>query len=285
MSHTMLTVALPIALAWMMYCVGLTLSTADFKRVGQYPGRVLLGLSVQLLGLPLLAFAMIWLFALPEPVAIGLWLLALAPGGASSNAITHMSGGDSALSITMTAISSLIIPLSLPVMLALVVPDTQLIFPLKTAILQLTAVTLVPVLLGMATRHWATGEWFERFSPFANRSALGALFLTVMVTLAANTGVFHQLFSVASVAAVSLCVAGMLLGASAAKMFRGDKVLVKTMAIEVGVQNAGTAIFVAVVQLQRPELALTPLLYGVLMNLPAFVMIYFFQRRKLARAC
>ncbi len=77
----------------------------------------------------------------------------------------------------------------------------------------------------------------------------------------------------------------MLLGAFAAKMFRGDKVLVKTMAIEVGVQNAGTAIFVAVVQLQRPELALTPLLYGVLMNLPAFVMIYFFQRRKLARAC
>ena len=82
MSQTMLTVALPIALAWMMYCVGLTLSTADFKRVGQYPGRVLMGLVAQLLGLPLLAYVIITLFALPEPVAIGLWLLALAPGGA-----------------------------------------------------------------------------------------------------------------------------------------------------------------------------------------------------------
>lgn len=280
----MLTVALPIALAWMMFCVGLTLSVADFKRVGQFPGRVLLGLSAQLLGLPLLAFVMIWLFALPESVAIGLWLLALAPGGASSNAITHMSGGDSALSITMTAISSLIIPFSLPLMLALVVPDAQLIFPLKTAILQLAAVTLVPVLLGMAIKHWVTGSWFDRFSQFAGRSALGALFLTVMVTVAANSGVFHQLFSFASVAAVSLCLAGMLLGASAAKLFRGDKALVKTMAIEVGVQNAGTAIFVAVVQLQRPELALTPLLYGLLMNLPAFVMIYWYQRRNLVRA-
>ncbi|OLQ69457.1 Na(+)-dependent transporter [Photobacterium proteolyticum] len=282
MSQTMLTVALPIALAWMMYCVGLTLSIADFKRVGQYPGRVLMGLVTQLLGLPLLAYVIITLFALPEPVAIGLWLLALAPGGASSNAITHMSGGDSALSISMTAVSSLIIPFSLPLMLVLLVPDAQLIFPVKTAILQLTAVTLVPVLLGMATRHWAKGRWFEGFSHFAGRSALGALFLTVMVTVAANTGVFHQLFSVASVAAISLCVTGMLLGAFVAKMLRGDKVLAKTLAIEVGVQNAGTAIFVAVVQLQRPELALTPLLYGLLMNLPAFGLIYVFQRRKLA---
>ncbi|MCG7587941.1 bile acid:sodium symporter family protein [Photobacterium sp. OFAV2-7] len=282
MSQTMLTVALPIALAWMMYCVGLTLSTTDFKRVGQYPGRVLMGLVAQLLGLPLLAYVIITLFALPEPVAIGLWLLALAPGGASSNAITHMSGGDSALSISMTAVSSLIIPFSLPLMLVLLVPDTQLVFPLKTAILQLTAVTLIPVLLGMATRHWAKGRWFEGFSHFAGRSALGALFLTVMVTVAANTGVFHQLFSVASVAALSLCVAGMLLGASVAKMLRGDRVLTKTLSIEVGVQNAGTAIFVAVVQLQRPELALTPLLYGLLMNLPAFAMIYVYQRRKLA---
>jgi len=279
----MLTVALPIALAWMMFCVGITLTVGDFKRVAQFPGRVLLGLSAQLLGLPLLAFVMIWLFALPEPVAIGLWLLALAPGGASSNAITHMSGGDSALSITMTAISSLVIPLSVPLMLSLVVPDTQLIYPLKTAILQLTAVTLVPVLLGMAMKHWIRISWFERFSQFAGRSALGALFLTVMVTVAANTGVFHQLFSIASVAAISLCLTGMILGVFAAKIVRGDPSLVKTLAIEVGVQNAGTAIFVAVVQLQRPELALTPLLYGLLMNLPAFAMIYMYQRRNLVK--
>ncbi|MCW8327478.1 bile acid:sodium symporter [Photobacterium sp. SDRW27] len=284
MSQTMLTVALPAALAWMMFCVGITLTVADFKRVAQFPGRVLLGLSAQLLGLPLLAFLMTWLFALPEPVAIGLWLLALAPGGASSNAISHMCGGDSALSITMTAVSSLIIPFSLPLMLSLVVPDAQLIFPLQTAIIQLAVVTLLPVLIGMAVKHWIVGERFERFSRLAGRSALGALFLTVMVTVAANTGVFHQLFSVASVAAISLCLSGMWLGVLVAKIVRGDPALVKTLAIEVGVQNAGTAIFVAVVQMQRPELALTPLLYGLLMNLPAFAMIYIYQRRQLARA-
>ena len=88
-----------------------------------------------------------------------------------------MSGGDSALSISMTAVSSLIIPFSLPLMLVLLVPDAQLVFPLKTAILQLTAVTLVPVLLGMATRHWAKGRWFEGFSLFAGPfGAGGAVF-------------------------------------------------------------------------------------------------------------
>ncbi|WP_299014476.1 bile acid:sodium symporter family protein [uncultured Photobacterium sp.] len=281
MAQTMLTVALPLALAWMMFCVGLTLSIADFRRVALFPGRVLLGLSAQLLGLPLLAFAIIYFFSLPEPVAIGLWLLALAPGGASSNAITHMSGGDSALSISMTAISSLVIPVSLPLILTLVVPDAQLVFSLKTAILQLAAVTLVPVLLGMAIKHWARGPWLDSFSRFAGRSSLVALFSTVVVTVAANTAVFHQLFTVASVAAISLCLAGMLLGVGIAKLLHGDKTVVKTLAIEVGIQNAGTAIFVAVVQLQRPELALTPLLYGVLMNLPAFAIIYFYQRRSL----
>lgn len=89
MGQTMLTVALPIALAWMMYCVGLTLSVADFKRVGRYPMAVLLGLSAQLIGLPLIALALIQLLGLPEVVAVGLWLLALAPGGASSRLIVQ----------------------------------------------------------------------------------------------------------------------------------------------------------------------------------------------------
>ncbi|MEH6531239.1 MAG: bile acid:sodium symporter [Photobacterium frigidiphilum] len=274
MSQTMLTIALPLALAWMMYCVGLTLTLADFKRVATFPSKVLAGLTAQLIGLPLLAYALIHLFALPEPIAAGLWLLALAPGGASSNAITHLSGGDTALSISMTAVSSLIIPISLPLMLPLVLSDTQLVMPVKMAILQLTAVTFVPVMIGMIMKRYIKAIWFISFTTFTGRSSLLALFFTVTITLAANTKVFNQLFSVASITAVVLCLGGMILGVIVAKALRGDKTLVKTLAIEVGIQNAGTAIFVAVVQLQRPELALTPLLYGVLMNIPALLIIH-----------
>lgn len=144
---------------------------------------------------------------------------------------------------------------------------------MKTAIMQLIAVTLVPVLFGMVLNHFIRGKRFDAFTEFAGKSALWALFFTVAVTLAANTSVFNQLFSQASVAVLTLCLLGMGLGLAVSKLFRGDAKLSKTFAIEVGVQNAGTAIFVAVVQLKQPELALTPLLYGVLMNIPVVILI------------
>lgn len=278
MAQAMLTIGLPLALGWMMFCVGITLSVADFKRVVDYPGKIAAGLAAQLIGLPLIAFTMVHVFALPDMVAVGLWILALAPGGASSNAISHLAGGDSALSITMTAVSSLIIPFSLPLLLPVVLTDASAAIPVKTAILQLVAVTLLPVTLGMAIRHVMNGEGFARFSAFAASSALWALFFTVAVTLAANTAVFSQLFSIASVMVLLLCLLGMGLGVAVAKLFSGDSKLSKTFAIEVGIQNAGTAIFVAIVQLQQPELALTPLLYGVLMNIPAIILILLNKR-------
>ncbi|WP_407330702.1 bile acid:sodium symporter family protein [Enterovibrio sp. 27052020O] len=278
MSQTMLTIGLPIALAWMMFCVGLTLSVADFKRVLQFPGKIAAGLAAQLIGLPLIAYCLIQWLNLPPVVAVGLWILALAPGGASSNAISHLAGGDSALSITMTAISSLIIPFSLPLLLPIVLPDVAATLPVKTAILQLVAVTLVPVVLGMLLKRYIRSAWFDKFIHAAGRTALWALFFTVAMTLAANTKVFYQLFSVASLAVLLLCLLGMGLGAIVAKGFGDDAKLTKTFSIEVGIQNAGTAIFVAVVQLQQPELALTPLLYGILMNIPVVLLIARYRR-------
>ncbi|WP_028025181.1 bile acid:sodium symporter family protein [Enterovibrio calviensis] len=279
MSQMMLTIGLPIALAWMMFCVGLTLSITDFKRVLQYPTKVAAGLAAQLIGLPVIAYALVIVLDLPSVVAVGLWILALAPGGASSNAICHLAGGDSALSITMTAISSLIIPFSLPLLLPLMLPDVAATLPVKTAILQLVAVTLVPTLLGMAFNRYVRAAWSETFTQFAGRSALWALFFTVAITLAANTKVFYQMFSVASVAVMLLCLLGMGLGALVARGFGRDPTLTKTFSIEVGIQNAGTAIFVAVVQLNQPELALTPLLYGILMNIPVVILISRYRRR------
>ncbi|KMV30751.1 Na(+)-dependent transporter [Photobacterium swingsii] len=282
MSQMLLTVALPMALAWMMLCVGMTLSIADFKRVSQYPFKVIAALLAQLVGLPLLAYGIITLLGLPEPVAVGLWLLALAPGGASSNAITHLSGGDSALSITITAISSVVIPFTMPVMFTLFMPELSLAIPLKTAILQLTVVTLLPVLVGMGLRHYTDETWFTSFAEKAGKSALWALFFTVIITVTANTEVFHLFASKATLAVVALCLLGMALGALIARVMGEKTAIVKTFAIEVGVQNAGTAIFAAVILLGRPEFAITPLLYGILMNIPAFGLIYLYrmQQRK-----
>ncbi|QUM89644.1 bile acid:sodium symporter family protein [Moritella sp. 36] len=273
MENIMLTVGIPIILAWVMFCVGLSLQVADFKHAINFPGKIIAGLLAQLVGLPIIAFLLIQCFSLPQPVAAGLWLLALAPGGASSNAITHLCRGDSALSISMTAFSSLIVPFSIPVLLPIVMPDTVLNMPLKTAVLQLMAVTILPVVLAMLIRHYFSSKIMQRFYAIAERSSLWALCLMVAITVIANGNKMTELFSIAALAVLVLCLLAMLLGILTAKIIHGDKQLSKTFAIEVGIQNAGTAIFVAVVLLQKPELALTPLLYGVLMNIPAALLV------------
>ncbi|WP_255550326.1 bile acid:sodium symporter family protein [Moritella sp. 28] len=177
------------------------------------------------------------------------------------------------MSISMTAFSSLIVPFSIPVLLPIVMPDTVLNMPLKTAVLQLMAVTILPVVLAMLIRHYFSSKIMQRFYAIAERSSLWALCLMVAITVIANGNKMTELFSIAALAVLVLCLLAMLLGILTAKIIHGDKQLSKTFAIEVGIQNAGTAIFVAVVLLQKPELALTPLLYGVLMNIPAALLV------------
>lgn len=274
MANMMLTIGIPVTLAWVMFCVGLSLQMADFKRATQFPMQIIAGLAAQLIGLPIIAFILIQVLALPPAVAIGLWLLALAPGGASSNAITHLCGGDSALSITMTAFSSLLIPFTIPLLLPVIMTDVVINMPLKTAVLQLLVVTFLPVVLAMLLKHYFTSTRMQHFYQQAQGSSLWALGVMVLLTVTGNLAAMQQLFSIAALAVLLLCLSAMLLGLFVAKLIGGDKKLGKTFAVEVGIQNAGTAIFVAVVLLQQPELALTPLLYGVLMNIPAALLIW-----------
>src|SRR5688572_17285015 len=105
---------LPLALAIIMFGMGLSLTPGDFKRILIYPKAVAIGLCNQLIFLPLVAFGLILLFGLEREAAVGLMILSACPGGATSNLITHLAKGDSALSITLTAFSSMITVLTIP---------------------------------------------------------------------------------------------------------------------------------------------------------------------------
>ncbi len=275
-----MTVVLPLALAWIMFCVGLTLSLKDFRRVLVAPAAVVTGLVLQMLGLPLLALCIIYFLELPSTIAIGLWLLSLSPGGATSNAISQMSGGDAALSISLTAFSSLLIPLTLPLMLPIIMADSAVSLPYEITVMKLCMVTILPVALGMVARSKASLAWSERWVLRLQRSSFAALLITVVVIVLANMQVVAQLWSIAAVASMTLCLSGMLLGYIVSRFWGEIDTMAATFAVEVGIQNAGTAIFVAAVLLQRPDLALTPLLYGILMNVPAFALIIFRQRKR-----
>ncbi len=278
---------LPVALALMMFSLGTSLNWKDFRRVIEYPGAILLGIILQLLMLPLLAWMIISLCGLFTPlstfIAAGLIVLAACPGGATSNIIAHLCGGNSALSVSMTAVTSLLIPILLPFSLLLQFSwldqqQAQITIPVMKTLMQLLVVTVIPVVIAMRLRvrfpiHIA------RIEPILKKASVWLFVL--MVTLLAIVQ-WHGVVAMGGLVAglcLLLCISAMVMGWGCARLCGMNKADQKTLAIEIGVQNAGTGIFVAASLLHDPQLALIPLTYGLVMNIPVFLLMLVVRKR------
>ena len=280
---------LPIVLALMMLAMGLSLALNDFRRIAKYPKAALLGISMQLLLLPLVAWCLILFIKsflplsgflsneLSQLLFFGLLILAACPGGATSNVISYLAGGDVALSISMTALVSLLVPFILPFSLAhqfswLGSDAIAVQLPLLKTVMQLVLVTVIPVLLGMVIRHYWTQK-IIKWEPVISK-IIGFIFvcLILMLTVVQWPKLQEMGLSVGLVC-LGLCVITMLLAYAISGFVSFGPKIKKTLAIEVGFQNAGTGMFIAAVLLQSPSLALVPLMYGLVMNLPAFILI------------
>lgn len=234
---------------------------------------MLLGVLGQLLLLPLLGWLVCVLFALPPLAAAGLMVVTLAPGGVTSNLITLVARGDTALSVSLTAVSSLITPFSLPLLTALVLQlqaaPTQLPpFPVLPSMLKLAFVTLLPVLLGVALRaRWPST--CERLSRVVKLAAV--LFFTAIVAglVIGSGGQWSARLSLYAPAVLALVALAMLSGYLLARLGRLAPAARLTLAVEVGIQNAGTALMVTSGLLGSAEMSSLVLIYGVLMQLPA----------------
>ena len=153
----MTNVVLPIALGIVMFGLGLTLTAADFARIGRHPRAVLIALVCQLLLLPAVCFGLVLLFGLPPLLAVGMMLLAASPGGTTANLYSHLFRADVALNISLTAINSLISVVTLPFVVNLSLAyfdtaDTTLGLQLSRS-LEVFAIVLVPVAIGMLVRR------------------------------------------------------------------------------------------------------------------------------------
>lgn len=278
-------VVLPIALALMMWVMGLGLNPGDFKRVTRFPQVVALGIALQMLGLPILAWLVVQIWQPPLELAAGLLILAVCPGGATSNVISYLSRGDAALSVSLTAIVSLVAPFTIPFLVNLQLPwlgleSMDFHLPVLPTIAKLVLITLVPVAIGMSLRQlWP--RWCERWEPRLRQISLLAFAALVLLLAQVNWDRLPGLLTVAAGACLSLCLLGMTMAALAARAAGLSGSWQRTLAIEVGVQNAGTAMLVAAVIMGRPELAIAPLFYGILMNIPALGLIV--QQQWLAR--
>lgn len=283
MQQLVIQTLLPLILAGVMLGIGMALQPADFKRVILQPRASILGLALQLLLLPCLALVLISLLPLSNWAAAGLFLIALCPGGATSNLFSLIARGDTALSVTLTGVTSLLTPITLPLLFIAylqVHPVDAPLFhlPLAPTVQQLALVTLVPVTLGMLIRFWFPVGALA-IQPHLRRISTLAMLLIVISLIATHMHLFDRMFSVDGLAILLLSSLAILSGYLLAGRAGLQPQEQRTLGLEVGVQNAGTAILVALTLLQEPALALVPLMYGILMNLPAFSFVAWLQRK------
>ncbi|MBB4662858.1 bile acid:sodium symporter family protein [Conexibacter arvalis] len=240
-------ILLPLAIAAIMCSLGLALTPADFRRVLVAPRGVAIGMVNLSLLSPLLAFAMAELFALDPVQAVGLVLLGASPGGMMANMLTHLSRGDTALSVTMTAISSVASVVTVPLFLGLSTDHFgagdlgDVSMPGVVALV--FAITIVPVAIGMTLRQLRPA-WVARVYPRVRVGSLAVFALVVAGAIASEHD--RVLESATAVFAAALClnVAAMAISFTVAKLARLDDRQSTAIALELGVHNSTLAIAV-----------------------------------------
>jgi BASS family bile acid:Na+ symporter len=273
---------LPLALAFIMFAVGVTLVPADFARLLREPRAVVAGLIGQLVLLPLFAWGLALTWSLPPEMAVGLVILGACPGGASSALITHLARGTAALSVTLTAITSVVALASMPIVVQLALQvflgdRSEIEFSITRLVRGVFVITTVPVAAGMLLRAWRPGLVAR------SHAALGRIATTLFVLIVIATFVSQRealLANLSSVgpAAASLNVAVMLTGVALGFAFRLDRRDAIAIASECGLQNAALGIFVATALLGAAPLAVPSVVYALLMNVGAVVLIWAARR-------
>jgi bile acid:Na+ symporter, BASS family len=275
-------VVLPLAIVIIMVTLGMTLSLADFKRVLTQPKQVTVGLLCQLVLLPALGFAVASTFSLAPVYAISIVLLAASPGGATSNLIVHAADGDRALSITLTAISNMLAWLTIPFLLGVAYPmfgsgTLDITFPVTDTMIQVAALTVIPVLVGMGIRRWNT-EFAENSKRFSRIFATVFLFLVILALVIQNWDVIVNDGPRFAPAFIVLNVAALAVGYFAARLSGINQVQTATIAIETGIQNSTVAITVALTILNNNEMAVVPGLYAIWMYVTGFALAFWLAR-------
>jgi BASS family bile acid:Na+ symporter len=271
---------LPAALAVIMASLGLSLTVEDFRRVVVFPKGVAIGLANLLLISPVLAFGVAEVFGLEAGLAVGLVLLGASPGGTMANMLTHLARGDTALSITMTAISSLAAVITVPVFLELATRrfDTGLEADVQMlgVVARVFLITLVPLALGMAARRrWP--EWVDAHQERVRRISL-TVFVGVVIAAVASEYeiVFDHLAEVAA-ATIALNLAAMTVSFTIAKGARLDDRQATAIAMELGIHNATLAI--AIGSTVSTELAIPAAVYSSFMFVSAGLFARIMYRR------
>ena len=261
---------LPISLAIIMFGMGLSLVTDDFVRLFAYPKAVLVGLCNQLLFLPLIGFAIIVLFDLNPTMAIGVMILSLCPGGPTSNLISQVSRGNIGLSVTLTALASLITVFTIPILLSKAIAyftgDTDVVIqlPILETMLQILVITVIPISIGMMIRKRREAFALRMEKPM--RTASTVLFVIIfLIIIIANKDNLTQAMKEVGLPTLLLNLSTMGLGYLSAKLFGITGKSQISITIESGIQNGTLAFVIATTMLNNLEMGVPTGAYSIWM--------------------
>ena len=284
MFEALTQIGLPLALILIMTGVGMTLRPANFKEVARQPKAFFVGALAQLLLLPLCALLVIYLFELQGELAVGLFILALCPGGTTSNLYSYLAKADVGLSVALTALVGFITPFSLPLLAAWAIEhflgeNTAFQLPLLKTWLTLIIIGVVPVLLGM----WFNFKWPERagrVQPFISRFSVIVLVLLI-ISIATNLGADLWLFlQKTGPATLALNVLTMVAGYWLGRALLHQEKQARTICLEVGLQNGTLALMITTGILQNTAMSIAPSVYSLLMFMTASVFTLWVLRQE-----
>ena len=261
-----------------MFGMGLTLKGEDFRVVFSRPRDVIIGCVAQFTVMPLLAIALSKLFALDEALMVGVILVGCCPGGTASNVITYLAKGDLALSVGMTAVSTLLAPLLTP-LLVLLLAGRAVDVNVVGMLLSILWVVILPIALGLLVRHlWPSVS--QHASDYLPAISSLAICVIVMIVIAAGAGKLLSGSAVVVAVVVLHNVCGLGLGYLAGWMLGLDKAKCRAICIEVGMQNSGLATSLATIHFASMPMAAVPgAIFSVWHNISGAVLARIFSRK------
>ena len=272
----------PIALALIMLGLGLGLTTKDFTRVIRNPKDFIIGLICQLILLPIIAYILILVFKTPIEIALGVMIIAAAPGGVTSNVMTKFAKGDVALSVSLTAIISLISIISVPLIVFnsanfLGVSNISQEITLTGVALKMAGVVTVPVIIGMIIRRFS--EKFISSNINIIEKITGILFLVVFaaIWIEERENIVSYLAQ-AGIIVLTLNIVMMLIAYFVAKSFATGIKQIKCIALECGLQNGTLAVFVATQIFSEIIYIIPTAAYALIMYITGFIFMYILRK-------
>ena len=272
----------PLALALIMLGLGMSLTIQDFLRVVKIPKDFLVGLISQMILLPIIAFALIKLLNTPIELALGVMLIAAAPGGVTSNILTKFANGDVALSISLTAIISLISIISVPFIIFLSIDLLNIDYVSKEIsmlgiALKMFFVVTIPVIIGMMVRSFA-GNFIIKNILSIQRISIALFVLMFIAIYIEEWNNIVSFMSKAGLIALTLNIVMMVVGFYIAKFFASGVAQQRTISLECGLQNGTLAVFVGTQLFDKMVYIVPTAAYALMMMLTSLIFVFFVKK-------